>query len=133
MKRNALIVSVLVVLVASFVVADEAEKIGQVRFPVSCAPAMQKPFERAVALLHSFWYLESAKAFAAIAQTDPTCGMAYWGLALSQWTQIWSPPPPAALKRGVEAMEKAKTAGARPDRERDYIVATDIFFKDSDK
>ena len=41
------------------------EKIGQVVFPVSCAPAMQKPFERAVALLHSFWYLESAKAFAA--------------------------------------------------------------------
>ncbi|HEX9419023.1 MAG TPA: hypothetical protein VGA81_08210, partial [Methylomirabilota bacterium] len=109
------------------------EKIGQVTFPVSCAPAMQKPFERAVALLHSFWYLESAKAFAAIAQADPACGMAYWGVALSQWTQIWSPPPPPALKRGVEAMEKARTAGAKTDRERDYIAAADLFFKDSDK
>src|SRR5881296_4445247 len=100
MKRNALIVSVLVVLVASFVVADEAEKIGQVRFPVSCAAAVQKPFERAVALLHSFWYLEAAKAFTQIAQADPDCAMAYWGLAMTSWTQIWSPPPPAALKRG---------------------------------
>jgi tetratricopeptide (TPR) repeat protein len=94
---------------------------------------MQKPFERAVALLHSFWYLESAKAFAAIAQADPSCGMAYWGVALSQWTQIWSPPPPAALKRGAEAMDKAKAAGAKTDRERDYIAAADLFFKDADK
>jgi hypothetical protein len=47
------------------VVPPTGEKIGQVSFPVSCAGTMQKPFERAVALLHSFWYLESAKAFAA--------------------------------------------------------------------
>ena len=115
------------------VVPPPGEKIGQVTFPVSCAPAMQKPFERAVALLHSFWYLESAKAFAAIAQADPSCGMAYWGVALSQWTQIWSPPTPAALKRGAEAMEKAKAAGAKTDRERDYIAAADLFFRDADK
>mgnify|MGYP003424678493 CR=1 FL=1 len=44
-----------------------------------------------------------------------------------------SPPPPAALKRGVEAMDKAKAAGAKTDRERDYIAAADLFFKDSDK
>jgi len=115
------------------VVPPPGEKIGQVTFPVSCASAMQKPFERAVALLHSFWYLESAKAFAAIAQADPGCGMAYWGVAMSQWTQIWSPPTPAALKRGAEAMEKAKAAGAKTDRERDYIAAADLFFRDADK
>jgi len=115
------------------VVPPPGERIGQVTFPVSCAPAMQKPFERAVALLHSFWYLESAKAFAAIAQADPGCGMAYWGVALSQWTQIWSPPTPAALKRGAEAMEKARAAGAKTDRERDYIAAADLFFRDADK
>ena len=115
------------------VVPPSGERIGQVTFPVSCAPAMQKPFERAVALLHSFWYLESAKAFAAIAQADPGCGMAYWGVAMSQWTQIWSPPNPAALKRGAEAMEKARTAGSKTDRECDYIAAADLFFKDADK
>src|SRR5256884_7362368 len=129
MKRNALTLGVGVVLVASFWGADEAEKIGQVRFPISCAPAVQKPFERAVALLHSFWYLEAAKAFGQIAQADPDCAMAYWGVAMSQWTQIWSPPPPAALKRGVEAMEKARTAAARTPRERDFVAAAAAFFK----
>ncbi len=109
------------------------EKIGQVTFATSCAPAMQKPFERAVALLHSFWYLESAKAFTAITQADPGCAMAYWGVALSQWTQIWAPPQPAGLRRGADAMEKAKAAGATTDRERDYIAAADLFFKDADK
>jgi hypothetical protein len=143
MSKPAVIVAALALSAALLVLGDSplsaqvtpsaGEKIGQVTFPVSCAPAMQKPFERAVALLHSFWYLESAKAFTAIAQADPGCGMAYWGMALSQWTQIWAPPPPAALKRGIEAMEKAKTAGAKTDRERDYIAAADLFFKDSDK
>src|SRR5437667_4925137 len=133
MKRNAIVLSVLLALVASFVVADEAEKIGQVRFPISCAAAVQKPFERAVALLHSFWYLEAAKAFTQVTQADPDCAMAYWGLALTNWTQIWSPPPPPALKRGAEAVEKAK--GVRrtlPPREGDFVAAAEAFFKDAD-
>jgi len=31
-----------------------AEQLGTVHFPVSCDPSVQKPFERGVALLHSF-------------------------------------------------------------------------------
>ncbi|PYN21627.1 MAG: hypothetical protein DMD76_21420 [Candidatus Rokuibacteriota bacterium] len=135
MKRNASVLSIVMALVvATVVVADQAEKIGQVRFPVSCSPAVQQPFERAVALLHSFWYLEAAKAFTQIAQADPDCAMAYWGLAMTNWTQIWSPPPPAALKRGAEAVEKAK--GVRrtlPPREGDFVAAAEAFFKDADK
>jgi tetratricopeptide (TPR) repeat protein len=108
------------------------ERIGQVTFPTSCAASVQKPFERAVALLHSFWYIEAAKAFTAVTQTDPDCAIGYWGLAMSQWTQIWAPPPPAALKRGIDAMEKAKAANAKTVRERDYIAAAEAFFKDAD-
>src|SRR5262250_2364516 len=134
MKRSALLVAVMIAaVVVAAVGADETEKIGQVRFAVSCQASVQKPFDRAVALLHSFWYLESAKAFTAIAQTDPDCAMAYWGLAMSNWTQIWSPPPPAALKRGWEAVEKAKAAGAKTPRERDFVAAAEAFFKDADK
>src|SRR5205807_6355940 len=112
--------------------AQGPEEIGRVSFPVSCAAAVQKPFERAVALLHSFWYLEAAKAFTEITQADPECAMAYWGLAMTQWTQIWSPPPPAALKRGAEAIEKARAAAARTPRERDLVAAAAAFFKDAD-
>src|SRR3989442_2681892 len=120
-------------IVAASVVADESEKIGQVRFAASCRADVQKPFERAVALLHSFWYLEAAKAFTAVAQADPDCAISYWGLAMSNWTQIWSPPPPAALKRGWEAVEKAKAASAKTARERDFVAAAEAFFKDADK
>ena len=133
MRRNVLAISVLVAFVASFVVADEAEKIGQVRFPISCAPAVQKPFERAVALLHSFWYLEAAKAFTHVTQTDPDCAIAYWGLAMTNWTQIWSPPQPAGLKRGWDAVEKAKAAQAKTPREQDFVAAAEAFFKDADR
>src|SRR2546422_1807171 len=134
MKRTASVLSVVIALVvATVVVADEPEKIGQVRFAVSCRADVQKPFERAVALLHSFWYLEAAKAFTAVAQADPDCAISYWGLAMSNWTQIWSPPPPAALKRGWEAVEKAKAASAKTARERDFVAAAEAFFKDADK
>ena len=53
--------------------APATEKIGQVNFPISCAPAAQKPFDRAVALLHSFWYLEAVKGFTQVTQIDPQC------------------------------------------------------------
>src|SRR5499427_5117595 len=134
MKRSALLVAVvLAAVVAAAVGADETEKIGQVRFAVSCNAAAQPQFERAVALLHSFWYLESAKAFTAVTQTDPDCAMAYWGIAMSLWYQIWSPPSPANVKRGAEAIEKANSIGAKTPRERDYIAAADAFYRDADR
>src|SRR5207237_3380410 len=93
MKRIAVLLNIVIALVlSSSAFAHEGEKIGTVKFPVSCMPAVQQPFERAVAVLHSFWYLEAAKAFTQITQTDPGCAMAYWGLALTNWPQIWSPP-----------------------------------------
>src|SRR2546421_892767 len=140
MRRSTALVASLVV--SAFALAAslptlQAEpsggRLGQVSFPTSCAAAVQKPFERAVALLHSFWYIEAAKAFTAVAQADPDCAIAYWGLAMSQWTQIWAPPQPAALKRGLDAVEKAKAASAKTARERDYIAAAEAFFKDADK
>ena len=109
------------------------ERIGKVTFPTSCNAAAQPQFERAVALLHSFWYLESAKAFTTVTQTDPDCAIAYWGVAMSFWYQIWSPPGPANLKRGTEAIEKAKSIGAKTQRERDYIAAADQFYRDADR
>src|SRR5262245_12409728 len=113
--------------------AAAAEKIGQVSFSISCAPAAQKPFERAVGLLRSFWYLEAVKGFTQVTQIDPQCAIGYWGIAMSSWTQIWSPPQPAALKRGAEALEKARTATIRNAKEADLIAAAEAFFKDADK
>ncbi len=139
MKWSALAIILLLGVSASPVAAQHAahhatpaEKIGQVSFPISCAPAAQKPFERAVALLHSFWYLEAVKGFTQVTQIDPQCAIGYWGIALSNWTQIWSPPPPPALKRGWEAVEKAKAATTKNAKEADLIAAAEAFFKDAD-
>ena len=113
--------------------AGDPGKLGRVSFPVSCDPSLQSQFNSAVAMLHSFWYEKANEAFAAIAEKDPTCGMAYWGVALTYYHPIWQAPGPADLKAGGASVEKAKLAGARTQRERDYIAAIETFYKDADK
>jgi hypothetical protein len=110
--------------------AGEPEKIGKVNFPISCDPALQPQFNRAVALLHSFWYEEAAEAFAAVAEKDPACGMAYWGIAMTHYHAICEVPGPADLRQGWAAVEKARAAGARTPREREYIAAIETFYRD---
>ena len=68
-------------------------------------------------MLHSFWYEKASDAFAAVAEKDPTCGMAYWGIAMTYYHQIWQAPDPADLKAGTASVEKAKLAGAKTQRE----------------
>lgn len=113
--------------------APPAERLGQVHFPVSCA-AVQKDFDRAVALLHSFWFPPANQTFRAVAAKDPSCGMAWWGVAMvTLGNPLASAPTPAGLKTGWDAVEKAKAAGARTERERDYIAAIELFYRDGDK
>jgi len=111
------------------------EKLGKVDFPVSCTPAAQQQFERAVSMLHSFWYAEGLKAFADVRNTDPNCAMAYWGVAMSQRTNplLGTPPTQAALQDSLDAIAKAQAAGAKTQRERDYIGAIETYYKDPEK
>jgi hypothetical protein len=108
------------------------QQLGKVHFPVSCSPAAQAQFDRAVALLHSFFYPETVKAFTAITETEPGCAMAYWGLAMSIRQNPLIPVNAAALKPGREALEKAKAANAPTPRERDWIAALDTYYRDLD-
>jgi hypothetical protein len=108
------------------------EKLGTITFPISCAPASQAPFARSVALLHSFWYDEAEKAFAATAAADPSCAMAHWGVAMSLYHPIWAAPTPAEIARGRDAVAKAVAAGAPTDREKAYVAAIAAFFENAD-
>ena len=110
-----------------------AEELGTVHFPVSCKPAEQAAFTRAVALLHSFGYEEARSAFAGVAERDPACGMAQWGIAMTWYHPIWAPPNPSELTSGRAAAEKAAALGAKTERERGYIAAVSTFYRDSDK
>ncbi|HEX9286421.1 MAG TPA: hypothetical protein VF999_04045 [Thermoanaerobaculia bacterium] len=107
-------------------------KLGKVHFPISCGAASQKRFDVALAMLHSFWYAKSDKAFSELAAADPGCAMAHWGVAMSRFHQIWEAPPPDDLKAGVAAMAAARTAGAKSERERDYIEALGVYYDKSD-
>ena len=113
--------------------AREFEKLGQVHFPISCSAEAQKQFDRAVALLHSFWYAKAAKAFTAVTETNPDCAMGYWGIGMSLWYPLWEPPSTTTLKKGSDALEKAKASPSKTERERDYIAAIEAFYKDSHK
>jgi len=115
--------------------AGDPEKLGSVSFSTSCATEVQKQFQRGVAMMHSFWYEEAERTFNQVAQDDPGCAMAYWGLAMSYFHPIWDGrgPDAAILKKGWETVEKAKAAGAKTERERDYVAAIEVFYKDSDK
>ena len=70
------------------------ERLGKVSFPVSCSAAAQQQFDRAVALLHSFWRQAALQAFAGVAQTDPSCAMAHWGTAMTLLINPFLMPQP---------------------------------------
>src|SRR5688500_12914436 len=63
--------------------AGNAEKLGKVSFTTTCKTEGQRRFERAVAMLHSFWFDEAHRAFEQVATDDPTCAMAHWGVAMT--------------------------------------------------
>lgn len=108
-------------------------KLGRVNFRTSCSPKAQQQFNQAVAWLHSFEYEEAEKIFTEISSSEPQCGMAYWGIAMSNFHPLWVPPTPAELQKGSNAAEQATRVGATTQRERDYIAAISTFYKDSDK
>lgn len=108
------------------------ERLGQVNFPVTCSAAAQEEFNRSVALLHSFYYSAAVNAFTHVTEVDPECAMGYWGIAMSWWYPLWYPPTAASLGQGKAAVDKARSVGAKTERERGYIQAIGAFYQDFD-
>src|SRR5262249_12093142 len=97
---------------------------GPVSFARTCRPVMKKDFERAVALLHSFAYASAEAAFRHVAATDPQCAIAYWGIAMSSFQQLWDPPlRPGGFETARREIRRAGQVGAPSDRERGFIDA----------
>lgn len=112
-------------------VAVSAEQLGQVHFPITCAAASQAPFTRGIALLHSFGYTLAQRQFQAIADGDPTCAMAFWGLAMTRYQQLWGHPDSASIKLGAAEISTAHRLAASPQttpRELAYIRAMSDFY-----
>jgi len=111
---------------------DASEGLGAVSFPTSFAPAVQKSFERGVALLHSFEYEQAEKQFREVSAGDPQCAMAYWGEAMSLYHQLWQRPAKDVVKHGHELVEKGLALNPKTARERDYLAALAAFYRDAE-
>src|SRR3989304_1154997 len=93
------------------------ERLGTVHFVTSCGPAVEKDFDRSVALLHSFWFSAAIKAFQEVASKDPGCAMAQWGIAMSWWGNPFGGfRPPKAIEDGTAAVGKARGADGQTGR-----------------
>jgi hypothetical protein len=110
--------------------AEPAERLGVVHFEISCTPEAQRQFDRALAMLHSFWYPETVKAFTGVTQTDPDCAIAYWGLGLSHRPNPFAPPYATSLQRGWDVVQRGIALGTGTQREKDFLAAVEPYFKD---
>ncbi len=107
------------------------EQFGNVAFALSATQKVKDSFNFALALLHSFEYEEAEKAFAKVIDMDPNCAMAYWGVAMSNFHPLWSPPNKAEMEKGARASEIAASLKGENKRENEYIDAIYGFFHNS--
>ncbi|WP_119081209.1 tetratricopeptide repeat protein [Chitinophaga alhagiae] len=107
------------------------KQLGAVSFETSCSGQVKEDFNMALALLHSFEYDEAEKAFAAIIHKEPSCAMAYWGVAMSNFHPLWSPPGKEEFEKGSKAVAIARSVSGKTKRETDYINAIGEFYKEN--
>ena len=109
------------------------QQFGTVDFEFSGSEKIKEDFNLAIKLLHSFEYDEAEKVFAKVIDEEPQCAMAYWGVAMSNFHALWTPPSESELKKGMKAIEIAKSIEQKTQRETDYINAISSFYTDWDK
>src|SRR5206468_5225169 len=135
---SALIAGFFLIIGTSF--ADEGhhhalteDEIGSVQFATSCSPQVTASFNRAVALLHSFQYERTCETFLEAAKQDPTCAMAYWGIAMSHYHGLWDNGDLNAGRTAlIKAQEISSVTPSTTQREKSYIAAlTEIYKEDS--
>ena len=110
-------------------------QLGKVNFPVECTAQAQAEFNVAMAYYHSYAWTYIKDPIAKVLEADPTCGMAYWLRALASLDNPFSwpiPLTPKVLAEGSAALEQARQTGLKTQRERDYVDALAVFFKDTD-
>ncbi len=112
------------------------ETLGTVSFPTSCAPAVQPVMNRAVAMLHSFWFERAVDEFRKAAAADSTCAMAHWGVAMTLLGNpfVGQPLAPAREREGLAAAERALALAPNASaRERGYIDGALALWQEPEK
>src|SRR3977135_4183114 len=112
---------------------DTDQRLGTVHFATSCNETAQRRFDRGMRYQHSFWYREAKEIFEDALKADPSCAIAYWGVALSLLSNPHSAPTPARQPEGLAALQKGKAVGAKTEREREFIDSLLVLYTDYDK
>ena len=125
-KITWILATVILLLVSNISSAQQKpqEQLGKVSFPTSCDRKVQPQFDRAVAMLHSFWFQQGEKAFREILERDPSCAIANWGIAAILIGNTFAGNATAQdAQKAKEAIQRARLTGAKTERERFYIEA----------
>src|ERR1700720_648969 len=137
MLRAGVVAGFLATLVGTSGIAQEhehenGEKLGAVHFATSCNEGAQKEFDRAVALLHSFQFSRAIEGFNAVLREDASCGIAYWGIALSDWSNPFAPgmKDQSQLQAGRGSAERGRKLGGKTEREQSYLAAVSKLYSD---
>lgn len=137
--RKHLLVAAVAALFASVTSADEEHavtqgQLGRVLFKTSCSADAQAVFDRALAMLHSFWFTEAGKTFGAALEKDPNCAIAYWGIAVNQLgNPLATRPSLKDLQAGSAVLDKARALNTGTPKEREWIEAISVFYRDHEK
>ena len=139
--RRIPLVALVATLVSSPLLAQHdhgqpGDKLGAVSFPTSCAKEVQPRIDRAVAMLHSFWFDHANREFDAISAADSTCSIAWWGVAMTAWGNpfVRQPIPAQQTARGIAASDQAARLASRAShREQMYVEAARALWRDADK
>src|SRR5256885_9252137 len=112
--------------------ASRTQKVGKVNFPSSCSPQVQPKVQRAVAMLHSFWWPEGERAFQEIAAEDPGCAaIAAWGFAsILMYNPFVGTVPPKDVERAQAAIQKGRQMTPKSQRDKDYLEAVAAYWED---
>jgi len=86
------------------------EGLGRAHMDTSCAATVAAEFDRALALLHNFWYARALDRFSQVARIDPNCAMAYWGAAMTYNHPFWDSPTPADERAAWALVQKGMSA-----------------------
>src|SRR5215467_6765394 len=107
------------------------EGLGHVHMQTSCSKRVRVDFDRALALLHNFWYDRALQRFNQVAKNDPECAMAYWGAAMTYNHPFWDPPSQADETAAWALVQNGLQAKKTSAREKLYLAAVAALYKDA--
>ena len=110
---------------------DHIHGLGHVHMDTSCSPSVSADFDRALAMLHNFWFARALEAFKKVIQADPQCAMAYWGAAMTYNHPFWDAPTRQDESAAWALVQKGRQTTKKTPREEMYLDAVAALYKDA--